>query len=482
MADHDYTQYSRNELNREYGSQDIFEYIDFRNVLFDLIEGLMRFWLPILLSMSIAATAGFLYEKCTYKPVYRCIATFFVDVNNPIMYEDSTLAEKAMSQIAITFPYVINNDVLKIIIMEEFGVNKMPGDLYVTTMSDTNLITIQAVADTPEVAYKLLQTVLDNYPRIAKKIMGNTTMKMVGESGMPDEPVNRDKAKKMAVQCLMACLAAWSCLVFLYSIFKTTIRKEEDFQNLLNINCYGSIPKVKFKKRSNTKNNVLLVNQRSVGYGFTESIRSLRTRLDRDQKDYHSKVYMISSSLPGEGKSTVTANLAFSFAEIGRRVILIDMDFRNPSIYKVLGIEEKQKGFADAVLDNIEIERAFLKYEGDTSFFIIPPGKKIDNIGRLLNNKNVEIIMKKLRQKADIILIDTAPSGFLSETISVAKYADVGVFVVHQDYAPVERIRESIEMLSETGLRMGGCILNMSDHGPGIYRQGYGGGYDSKYK
>ena len=478
MTEKYYRQYTRSDEDKELGSQDIFEYIDFRNVLSDFFEGIVRFWLPILLSTSLAATVGFLYEKRMYKPLYLCSATFFVDVNNAVIYEDSTVSEKVMAQIANTFPYIINNDALKIIILDEFGVDEMPGELVVRAMSETNLITIQAYANSPEVSYRLLHTVLDNYPRISNKILGNTSMKMIGESGTRDEPINSDEAKKMALFCISVCSAGWVCLIFLYSILKTSIRKEEDFQNVLNINCFGSVPLVKFKKRSNSKNNILLVDQRSVGYSFTESIRILRTRIDRDQNEYQSKVYMISSSWPGEGKSTIASNLAFSFAEVGKKVILIDLDFRNPSICKVLGVEEKQDGFVNVILDNVDMEKICIEYEKNTNLLIMPPGKNTGNIGKLFNNPNVDKVIKQLRSKADIILIDTAPNGILSDTTSIAEYADAGIYVVRQDFAPVERIREGIDMLAETDLRIGGCILNMTEEG--IAKYGYGYDYDSE--
>ena len=484
MIENEHRNYTQKEEKTAYTDQDIFEYIDFRNILNDLFEGFITFWLPMLITVSLAATGGFLYRKITYEPKYRSSATFFVDVNNTVEYESSNLAEKAMSQISVTFPYVINSQALQIIIMDEFGVDEMPGHLYATTMSDTNLITIQSIADTPEISYRLLQVVLDNYPRISKKIIGNSSMKMIGKSEVPDEPINKDWAKSFAIQCVIICLTIWVCLIFLYSVLKRTIRKEEDFQNMLNTGCLGSIPMVRFKKRSNTQKNRILINQRSVGYDFVESIRTLRTRIERDQKENKSKIYMVSSSLPGEGKSTITINLALSFAVAGKTVYLVDMDFRNSSVCRILGIDEHVKGFTDIITNNICLDEVCLSYESYSNFSIISSGKTEDNFGRLLNNSKVPEFFELLRSKADIIFIDTAPSGLLSEASAIAAYADAGIYIVCQDYAPLERIREGIDMIVETGLRISGCILNMTENGilRYGYGYGYGYGYDSKYK
>ena len=484
MTENNYRNNTQNEEKSAYNDQDIFDYIDFRNIFNDLLDSFIKFWLPILISVSLVATVGFLYQKISYEPKYRSTATFFVDINNAVEYENSNLTEKAMTQISTTFPYVINSQALQIIIMDEFGVDEMPGHLYATAMGDTNLITIQSIADSPEVSYRLLQVVLNNYPRISKKIIGNTSMKMIGKSEIPKDPVNKDRAKNGALQCIMICLMIWVCLIFLYSVLKRTVRKEEDFQNMLNISCLGNIPMVKFKKRSNIQKNRLLINQRSVGYEFPESIRTLRTRIERDQKEYKSIIYMITSTLPGEGKSTISANLALSFAADGKKVYLIDMDFRNASVCKILGIEELSKGVADIVNDNMDIEDVCSTYGDYDNLAIMSTGKTRDNIGRLLNNSKAAEFFDSLRSRADIVLIDTAPSGLLSEAGAIAPFTDAGIYIVCQDYAPVERIREGIDMIAETGLRISGCTLNMSENGflKYGYGYGYGYGYESRYK
>ena len=463
-------------------SADMFDYIDFRNIFHDLFEGFLRFWLPILLSISLTASIGYFVKKALYIPKYRSMATFFVDINTAIQYENSNATEKTRYQISITFPYVINSQLMEIIVMDEFGVNEMPGQLYVSTMSDTNLVTIQSVANDPQTSYRLLRVVLDNYPRVSRKILGNTTMKMIGESGVPQEPANKDGAKEMAKRCGMMAVGLWFCLIFIYSVLKKTVRKESDIANLLGLSSYGNVPEVKLKKRSNIQNNQILLTQRNVGIEFKEAIRLLRTRIDRDQKEYESKIYMLSSSLPSEGKSTIAANLALSFAETKKTVYLLDMDFRNPSIAKIFGIDEGQKGIIDIIHDNLKIEEACLVHHEYPNLKILGAGKKRENIGRLLNDSRASAMFASIRNRADIVIIDTPPSGILSDPTVIAEYADAGIYIICEDYAPVDFIRRSADALAETGMRIGGCILNMSDNSIFGYGRGYKYGYGYKYR
>ena len=458
-------------------SAEMFDYIDFRNILYDMIEGFFKFWLLILITVSLAASAGYFVKKAQYVPKYRSMATFFVDVNSAVVFGDNNITEKEMVQISITFPYVINSQVMQILIMDEFGVNKMPGELYVSTMSDTNLVTIQSIADDPQTSYRLLQVVLENYPRVSRKILGNTTMQVIGESGMPREPANRDGAKTMAKQCVVISAALWFCLIFLYSVLKRTVRKESDINNILNLNCYGSVPAVKLKKRSNNQHNHILMTQRSVGYEFTEAMRLLRARIDRDQNEYGSKIYLFSSSLPREGKSTLAANLALSFAEAGKSVYLLDMDFRHPSICRIFGMEEGERGIVDIIHDDVGIEDVCIVHQEYPNLKIIGAGNNKENMGRLMNNSKAAVLFDSLRSKADIVIVDTPPSGLLSDPTVIAEYADAGIYIVCEDYAPLEFIRRSVDALTDTGMRIGGCVLNMSDNGIfgyGRSRYGYG--------
>ena len=478
MDENTYKKSTQNEEGILNVSAEMFDYIDFRNILHDLIEGLFKFWLLILITVSLSASVGYFVMKARYVPKYRSMATFFVDVNSAVVFGDNSITEKEMVQISITFPYVINSQVMQILIMDEFGVNEMPGELFVSTMSDTNLVTIQAIADDPQTSYRLLRVVLDNYPRVSRKILGNTTMKVIGESGMPREPANKDGAVAMAKRCVIISMALWFCLVFLYSVLKRTIRKESDVNTLLNLNCYGSVPAVKLKKRSNNQNNQILMTQRNVGYEFTEAMRLLRARVDRDQNEHSSKIYLFSSSLPGEGKSTLAANLALSFAEAGKNVYLLDMDFRHPSICRIFGMEEGQRGIVDIIHDDIGIEDTCIFHQEYQNLKIRAAGDNKENIGRLLNNSKAAVMFDSLRSKADIVIVDTPPSGLLSDPTVIAEYADAGIYIICEDYAPMEFIRRSVDALTDTGMRIGGCVLNMSDNGIfGYGRSRYGNGH-----
>ena len=438
--------------------------LDIQGVLKDLVGGIIRFWLVLLVIISLSATAGFAFEKMTYKPFYKTSASFIVDISNAITYDNSSKYQNTMGQIAKTFPALVKTTAFQKMLLAEMGLEKYPDDLLlsVTSLGNTSLITIYIYSPDPQMAYDMLQAVLKCYPLISEYVLGNINMKMVDNTGMPTEPTHEEEAKKRALMGAGAGAFLFISILGFYYTLKKTVRREQDLQALFNISCYGTIPLVHIKKRSNLNNQLILFNHRGVGHEFNEAIRTIRTRVERDQNETDAKVYMISSAIPGEGKSTVTVNLALSLAEVGKNVLLIDLDVRNPSIMKTIGKKNSDIKLADVLNKKIRLKDALTQeLHENLSVFAI---SKIDgNVGELLNDSRMHQLFKEAREISDFVFIDTAPSSLLSDAAAIVQYADACIFVVCQDYAPVERIKDGIDMLTEGDIRISGCVLNMAD-------------------
>ena len=438
--------------------------LDFRGILKDLMGGIVHGWLVLLVVVSLSATAGFLFEKATYKPSYKTSASFIVDITNAITYDNSSKYQQTMGQISKTFPNLVKTSAFQKMLLAEMGLDRYPDDLLmsVTSLGDTSLITIFIYSPDPQMAYDALQAVLKCYPMISQYVLGNIDMKMVDNTGMPTEPQQEEQAKLRAVMGAAAGFISYIGILGFFFTLKKTVRREEDFQNIFNISCYGSIPLIHFKSRSNQDKQLILFNSRGVGFEFNEAIRTIRTRIERDHNETGAKVYMISSAIPGEGKSTVTVNLALALAEAGKKTMLMDMDVRNPSIMKVIGRKNDNINLRDILRNRITLQDALIQ-DIHNNLAVLATNKVDGRVGELLNDPEVRRLFNDARGLFDFILVDTAPSGLLSDAASIVQYADACIFVVCQDYAPVERIKDGIDMLTEGDMRISGCILNMAD-------------------
>ena len=181
--------------------------------------------------------------------------------------------------------------------------------------------------------------------------------------------------------------------------------------------------------------------------------------IERAQKETGMKSFLVTSAMPGEGKSTVSANIAISLAMKGYKVILVDADLRNPSTAKVLGMNEQELGTLEVMKGEVNIDDAVQQYK-NTSVKVLAGSTPIQDTSTVLSGKNMRQFIKELEAEADFVIIDTPPSGLLSDAAIVAQYVDGAVFVIRQDYTDVDRILEGMEILSGSGAEITGCILN----------------------
>ena len=448
--------------------------LDFQGIIKDVIGGLVHGWLILLVIVSMSATIGFVFEKVTYKANYKTSASFIVDISNAITYDNNSKYQSTMAQISKTFPALVRTSAFQKMLLSEMGLDKYPDGLLmsVTSLGDTSLITIYIFSPDPQLAYDMLQAILKCYPEISEYVLGNIDMKMVENTGMPTEPIKEEAPKFYGLVGAAIGFVLFMAILCFHVTLKKTVRKEEDFNNLFNISCYGTIPMVHSKKRSKQSNKLILFNTRGVGYEFNEAIRTIRTRIERDHNETGAKVYMVSSAIPGEGKSTVTINLALALAEAEKKVLLVDMDVRNPSIMKTLGRNNPDIKLKDIFEKKIQLHDAVINDVHD-NLSILAIGRTEGRANELLNHPGADSIIREAKEIYEYIFIDTAPSGFLSDAASIAQYADACIYVVCQDYAPVERIKDGIDMLTEGEIRISGCILNMSDSR--IFGYGYNG-------
>ncbi len=448
----------------------------------DIVKGVRAHWLALLVVMSLTASLFYLYFGRRYVPVYQASSTFLVNTNSAISTMNDYYNIAAARQIASTFPYIISSSAMRKLIMDDLHLTYIPGSINAEALEETNMITISVTSGSPQDAYDVLQSVLNNYQSVAKQVIGNTSLIFMNETGLPTQPINPRNTKRMPLYGALAALAAGIGLIALLSLTKKTIRSEEDFRSILNLHCLGTVPLVRFKLRTGRKRNKVLITNDRVSYGFVEGIRTLRTRIERDHAEHGAGTYLVSSAIAGEGKSTIAVNLALSLVSKGLDVVLVDLDMRNSSVAEILDLPKDGKGMAD-VLEKKAVLMDVMVTDEESGLKVIPAGDAGMNSVRLINGDLVKGMISALKKDADYIIIDTPPVGLISDAASIASVIDGGIFVVRQDWAPIDRVREGVELLADSGMRICGCVLNGGEAGISHYvSYGYGGyGRYSRY-
>lgn len=191
-----------------------------------------------------------------------------------------------------------------------------------------------------------------------------------------------------------------------------------------------------------------------------EAYRSLRTSIKFSSIDKPIKTIVITSSLIGEGKSTVVGNLAYSLNQDGSRVLVIDCDLRKPSIHENF-LLSNEKGLVDVLVGKSDLKSVTKKIED--SLFLITAGTIPPNPAEILGSKEMEDLIKELSINFDYIILDTPPILPVSDTLLLASKADATLIVVKARKTKEKVVKESYDQLVEAKANVIGTILNESD-------------------
>jgi tyrosine-protein kinase Etk/Wzc len=213
---------------------------------------------------------------------------------------------------------------------------------------------------------------------------------------------------------------------------------------------------------------------------IAEQFRIFRTNMEFALAGVQSPVILVTSGTSGEGKSFIASNLGQIYAISGKKVLLMELDLRKPKLSKMLGINSNA-GFSNYIVDNRPIQH-FIKPVNTTipSLYLLPAGPVPPNPAELLMSSKMESLMTELKLQYDIIIIDTAPIGAVTDAQVLGKYADVSLYILRQGFS----IKNSLQVVNDVFLnsKLPSLYLVVNDVQEGAsYKYGYGYGYKYGY-
>lgn len=211
----------------------------------------------------------------------------------------------------------------------------------------------------------------------------------------------------------------------------------------------------------------------------TESFRRLRTRLEFMTGNQKCPVITVSSSMPGEGKTYCSLNMASVFAVAGKKTILIGFDMRKPGLNKVLHMNEHE-GLSNYLIGQVELEEVIIPCPNEVeNLFVLPTGSIPPNPSELISSNKTKELLKRLRNEYDMIIIDSPPMGVVADPYLLARQSDSMVFLTRFNHTIRDVFLHTIQNLGAEGITSVGILINdlQTKHGRYGYRYGYGYGY-----
>lgn len=260
------------------------EPIDIITLLHDVLRGVKKLWWACLLLTVLCAAGSWYTAKRAYRPLYRAAASFTVATGSGesggfsygFYYNTATA-----SQLARTFPYILESELLTDGIKQALGTDSITASLSASAVEDSNLFTLTATGANAESTLNVLNAAIDCYPEAARYVLGDIKLHMLSAPSLPTTPYNIFDGKRAALTGAAYGLLFGAGLILLYGCTRRTVRREEEIASKLHLLCLGTLPKVVFKKRSKSRRETLTLTNPHVPAHYREAARGLAMRLER---------------------------------------------------------------------------------------------------------------------------------------------------------------------------------------------------------
>lgn len=302
--------------------------------------------------------------------------------------------------------------------------------------------------------------------------------KIIDDALANSSPVS-PKDKMIYLIALIMGLCIPIGIIYLINLFRFRIEGRADVESITTVPIIGDIP---LAENENEKPYAIAVRENENNI-MTETFRSLRTNLLFMLDNPERKVILITSTMTGEGKTFIASNLAVSLALLGKKVIIIGLDIRKPGLNKVFHLPNKEKGITQFLSAPLTTDLHSLIQPSDVTknLSLLPGGTIPPNPTELLARPALEEAIEQLRREYDYIVMDTAPIGMVTDTQTIARVADISIYVCRADYTHKNDYQLINELQERKRLPSLCTVINGLDMNKKKYGYYYGYGKYGKY-
>lgn len=320
---------------------------------------------------------------------------------------------------------------------------------------------------------------------LQKREENNISLAATADNGkLIDEPLLEGKVSPRKMIILLASLVLGfvvpGCCIWLVSLFRYKIEGHEDLARLTDLPIIADVAVAS----DNAKDKAGIVVQANKNNQIDEIFRSMRTNI-QFMLQGDEKVILFTSSTSGEGKTFNAANIAVSFALLGKKVILCGLDIRKPALGRLFGINDRNEGITPLLtLEKVtesDLKKQIKSSGVNANLDLLLAGPVPPNPTELLARENFKQVTDMLREKYDYVIFDTAPVGLVTDTLQIGQQADITVFVCRADYTPKSAFGLLNTLAKEQKLPNPCVVLNGVDMSKRKYGYYYGYGRYGKY-
>ncbi len=426
----------------------------------DFLGYLKKFIIPIIVAAILASGASVFYNLCIKVPMYKTSTTVVLAQRNSENAASTTLNDINISQkLVSTYSEIVKSKLILNQAIENLGLNttaeKLSKHVSVTAVDDTEILRISVEDGNPEVAAQIANEIANIFKKEIVNIYKLNNVNTIDTARVPDKVSNDTTIRDGLIAALIAIFGV-TAIAFIIYYFDDTVKYGEDVEKRIKLPIAGKIIKSDIKTRS--EKDELLVDRYPKSI-VSESIKALRTNLQFSSVDDGFKTILITSSNASEGKSFTASNLAVSFAQANKKVLLVDCDLRKGRLHKIFGIPNLN-GFSTLLTDSITNLKKYISKTDIKNLSIITRGVYPPNPSELLSSKKCKDLVSALKDKYDIVIFDGAPCNGVTDSVIMSTLVDETLVVVKDGCTPKNTLDSTRESLEKVNAHIAGVVLN----------------------
>ncbi len=302
-----------------------------------------------------------------------------------------------------------------------------------------------------EVNQKTYQFLLEKQAEMSiNKASTVSSNRVLDRAVVENKAVKPNTSMVLGSSALLGLIAAL-LIILIRDFMDNKIKSRDDLAHISKIPFYGVIPHVKSAEKM-----FVLEDQQSVA---SEALRLIRTNLEFTSAEKRGKVIVVSSTVPGEGKTTTATNLAGVFGMSDKKCIVISLDMRRPMLHRVFALTNKV-GMSTVLSKNSELKDVIWEHKKIKNLDIVTSGPIPPNPSELMQSGKLEDLIDELRENYDYIIVDAPPMGSITDAIILMKIADISLVVFRSEFSEKDFVKSLEEMIGSYKIENVGLVLN----------------------
>ncbi len=446
-----------------------------------IIEIIFSKKLIITLIILLSVTLGYVYSYYYKKPEYKSSVTI-------LLVADENKTDKSLTQTDVnlnnglisTYSSIAkSSSILQKTIQNlnlDIPVSKLEQNVEAKQIDNTQFLEISVKNESPERAKNIANELAEVFTEQIKEIYNLQNISIVDKAETEENPCNINHMKDMIIFGFAGIVLSIIIVMIIY-MFDDTVKEQKDIEKNIKLRTIGTLPVDREKTELIVENNPKSP--------IVESIKTIRTNILYSTRK---NSILVTSCKEKEGKSWVINNLAVTFAQTGKRVILVDANLRQENNKNEIFNIEKCEGLSDFIreisedqMENLEKARKYIKETSIPNLHIMQNGTIPPNPAELISSKNMKQLVNLLKNMYDIVLIDGTSSILVADSIALSSMVDSTILVAENRKTKINDLKKVKKLIEDVNGNILGVILNRVDVQSGKYygkKYGYYYGHD----